>query len=99
MRGVRADLYFIGTCAFDAELGLADFDCEEALLKRAMIEASVATAVVVLREKLGTRAPFLVAEAAAVRHLVVEHGSPENLTAPFAALGVNVHVAGAASDD
>src|SRR4051794_13749554 len=40
IRGMRADLCFVGACAVDARAGVATFDAEEAALKQAMVEAS-----------------------------------------------------------
>jgi len=99
VRQIRADLCFIGACSLAAELGVGVFDCEEAALKRAMIEASGASVVAALADKLGTRAPFFVAEAGAIQHLIVESGTDKTRTAPFAAQGTIIHVAGAAAND
>jgi DeoR/GlpR family transcriptional regulator of sugar metabolism len=99
VRQIRADLCFIGTCAVEVELGIGDCDAEEALLKRAIIEASASCVVAVLADKLGTRAPFFVAPASAIHHLVVESGTACERTAPLAALGMTIHTAGGAADD
>jgi DeoR/GlpR family transcriptional regulator of sugar metabolism len=94
---VRADLCFPGACAIDATHGLWSFDSEEALLKRAMIEASGETVVAVTREKLGTAATHKVAAIIAVHHLVVEHDVGRATRSAFTAHGVAVHRADAVS--
>jgi DeoR/GlpR family transcriptional regulator of sugar metabolism len=99
VRQIRADLCFIGTCAVEVELGIGACDAEEAMLKRAIVEASASCVVAVLADKLGTRAPFFVAPASAIHHLVVEAGTARERTAPLASSGVTIHEAGAAADD
>jgi DeoR/GlpR family transcriptional regulator of sugar metabolism len=88
---IRADLCFPGACAIDAESGLWGFDSEEVLLKRAMIEASGETAIVVTSDKLGTVATHRVAQLEEVQHLVVEHEVDRATRAAFAAHGVAVY--------
>ncbi|MGF6770366.1 DeoR/GlpR family transcriptional regulator of sugar metabolism [Paraburkholderia sp. GAS199] len=73
---MRADLCFLGACAFDLDEGVAAFDAEEAELKRAMVKASGAIAIAVTSEKMTTAAPYLVAPAADVDYLFVEADVP-----------------------
>lgn len=91
LRRLRADLCFPGTCAIDAAHGLWGMDGEEALFKRAMIEASGETVVVATLDKLGTVAAHQVAELSRVQHLVVEHAVERSVRQAFAARGVAVH--------
>ena len=94
---VRADLCFPGACAVDASSGLWGFDSEEALLKRAMVEASGETVVVATSDKLGTVATHRVAGIDEVQHLVVEHDVGRALRASFSAHGLVVHRANPAA--
>ncbi|WP_130618380.1 DeoR/GlpR family DNA-binding transcription regulator [Dyella amyloliquefaciens] len=96
VRRVRADLCFPGACAIDAAHGLWGFDSEEALFKRAMIEASDETVVVATDDKLGAVAAHQVAELSRVQHLVVEHSADRATRAAFTARGVAVHRADSA---
>ncbi|RDI98157.1 DeoR/GlpR transcriptional regulator [Dyella solisilvae] len=91
VRRVRADLCFPGACAIDAAHGLWGFDGEEALFKRAMIEASDETVVVATDDKLEAVALHQVAELSRVQHLVVEHSADRATRSAFAARGVAVH--------
>jgi len=91
VRRVRADLCFPGACAVDVAHGLWGFDSEEALFKRAMIEASDEAVVVATDDKLGAVATHQVAELSRVQHLVVEHSADRGTRAAFAAKGVAVH--------
>ncbi|KRE95010.1 DeoR family transcriptional regulator [Frateuria sp. Soil773] len=95
---LRADLAFPGACAIDAESGLWGFDSEEALLKRAMVEASGETVVVATTDKLGGSATHQVAAIGDVHHLVVERDAGRAVRAAFAARGVSVHRAEAPAD-
>jgi len=97
VRKLRADLCFPGACAIDAAHGLWGFDSEESLFKRAMIEASDETVVVVTDDKLGAVAACQVAELARVQHLVVEHSADRATRAAFSTHGVKVHRAVAVS--
>ncbi len=95
VRRMRADLCFPGACAIDAAHGLWGFDSEEALFKRAMIEASDETVVVATDDKLGMVATHQVADLARVQHLVVEHSADRAARSAFTARGVAVHRADA----
>lgn len=97
VRRVRADLCFPGACAIDVAHGLWGFDSEEALFKRAMIDASDEAVVVATDDKLGAVATHQVAELSRVQHLVVEHSADRATRSAFAAHGVAVHRADAAS--
>ncbi|HET6552732.1 MAG TPA: DeoR/GlpR family DNA-binding transcription regulator [Dyella sp.] len=91
VRRLRADLCFPGACAIDAAHGLWGFDSEEALFKRAMIEASDETVVVATDDKLGAVATHQVAELSRVQHLVVEHSADRATRSAFTTRGVAVH--------
>ncbi|WP_267220550.1 DeoR/GlpR family DNA-binding transcription regulator [Dyella silvae] len=91
VRRVRADLCFPGACAIDAAHGLWGFDSEEALFKRAMIEASDETVVVATDDKLGAVAAHQVSELSRVQHLVVEHSADRAARTAFTSRGVAVH--------
>lgn len=90
---VRADLCFLGACAFDPDEGVAAFDAEDAELKRAMVSASGRIAIALTSEKLMTGAPFAVAPASAVDYLFVEAGVARARLARLEAVCDNVMVA------
>lgn len=90
---LRADLCFLGACAFDPAEGVAAFDAEDAELKRAMVKASGLTAIAVTSEKLMTAAPFVVTAAASVDYLIVEAGLDGGRLAQLEAACDNVMVA------
>ncbi len=88
---LRVDLAFLGACAVDGEAGVAAFDAEEAEFKRLIAERAKAVAAAVTTDKLGTAAPFAVAPASRLTHLVVEADAPESALAPLRRAGVCVH--------
>ncbi|MGQ7935189.1 DeoR/GlpR family DNA-binding transcription regulator [Paraburkholderia sp. D1E] len=90
---IKADLCFLGACAFDPDEGLAAFDVEEAELKRAMVKASSQVAIAMTSEKLMTTAPFSVAPASAVDYLFVEPDVTAERRALLEAVCDNVMVA------
>jgi DeoR/GlpR family transcriptional regulator of sugar metabolism len=90
LRRVRADVCVLGVLALDAGVGLSVLDHEEAAVKRAMIEVSADVVAPAPVSKLGTVAPFVVSPASALTHLVTEAGAPEELLAPYRALGLTI---------
>jgi DeoR/GlpR family transcriptional regulator of sugar metabolism len=90
---IRADLCFLGACAFDPQEGVAAFDAEDAELKRAMVKASGQLAIALTSEKLMTAAPFAVAAASAVDYLIVESDLAAARLASLEAVCDNVMVA------
>ncbi|OAJ62382.1 DeoR family transcriptional regulator [Paraburkholderia ginsengiterrae] len=90
---IRADLCFLGACAFDPDEGVAAFEAEDAELKRAMVKASGQIAIALTSEKLMTAAPFSVAPANAVDHLFVEADVPAERLTTLEAVCDNVMVA------
>ncbi|MGF6469817.1 DeoR/GlpR family DNA-binding transcription regulator [Paraburkholderia youngii] len=90
---IRADLCFLGACAFDPDEGVAAFHAEDAELKRAMVKASGQIAIALTSEKLITAAPFAVAPASSVDYLFVEADVPGARIASLKAVCDNVMVA------
>jgi DeoR/GlpR family transcriptional regulator of sugar metabolism len=93
IRSVRADLCFPGVCAIDPDTGIWDVDSEEALVKRALIESSGETVVVVTTDKFGATAAHHVATLDQIDHLVMEHDVDAAVRAVFEAKSISVHLA------
>jgi DeoR/GlpR family transcriptional regulator of sugar metabolism len=91
IRRVRADLCFPGACAIDPDTGIWGVSSEEVLVKRAMIESSGETAVVVTKDKFAAVAAYHVAAFDQIDHLVVEHDIDATILATFEAKSVSVH--------
>ncbi|AZO42805.1 DeoR/GlpR transcriptional regulator [Mesorhizobium sp. M7D.F.Ca.US.005.01.1.1] len=88
-----ADLFFLGSCGLDAARGVTAFDPAEAEVKRAMARNSAGIVVAVTDDKLATAAPYRVAGAEAIRHLVVEKTAPAAILADFERQGAEIHFA------
>ncbi|KQS75253.1 hypothetical protein ASG25_20610 [Rhizobium sp. Leaf384] len=86
---IFADLYILAACGVDTTAGITSLDVEEAELKRTMIKQASLVLVAATREKLGTTAPFKIAEASDIDHLVVERGTCDE--AAFEKEQVQVH--------
>jgi DeoR/GlpR family transcriptional regulator of sugar metabolism len=87
---IHADVCFLGVCSLDIEGGISVFDPDEAEVKRAFVRSSSSLAVVVLNNKLGTRAPHVVASTNQINFLVVEKDAPASPVNEFIAAGVRV---------
>jgi DeoR/GlpR family transcriptional regulator of sugar metabolism len=81
------DLCFLGACAASVSLGLGAFQLGDAEFKRTLLARSERVAALITRSKLETRAPFQVAALAALDHVVLEHDTPEEITAAFSNAG------------
>ncbi|WP_244661637.1 DeoR/GlpR family DNA-binding transcription regulator [Mesorhizobium huakuii] len=88
-----ADLFFLGSCGLDASRGVTAFDSAEAEVKRAMAKNSAGIVIAVTNDKLATAAPYRVAGADAIRHLVVEKTAPAAILADFERQGAEIHFA------
>lgn len=88
---VFADIFIIGVCGVDSTVGITALDAGEAELKRAMVSQSNILLVAATAEKLDTIAPFKVADASMIDHLIVENGDYD--ARDFALANVQVHVA------
>jgi DeoR/GlpR family transcriptional regulator of sugar metabolism len=88
-----ADLFFLGSCGLDASRGVTAFDSAEAEVKRAMAKNSAGIVIAVTNDKLATAAPYRVAGADAIRHLVVENTAPTATLADFQSHGAQIHFA------
>lgn len=93
LRGVRADLAFLGTCALALETGVTGFDLEEAEFKAAVAEQSSEVAVAVTAEKLDSVAFYHVLDLGRVNHLVVDAELGEERLQPYRAAGLQLHQA------
>jgi DeoR/GlpR family transcriptional regulator of sugar metabolism len=88
VRAVRADLCVLGVCSLHPEAGLTQLQREEALVERAMIAGSARVATLTGADKLGFAGPWPVAHTDEIDVLVTD--APPEVTAPYAALGLEV---------
>lgn len=92
IRKINADLFFLGSCGVDAAHGISAFDPAEAEVKRAMVDQSSQIIVAATLDKLGTAAPFKVAEVTTISHLVLPVDADPVQVARFRAHGIEVHI-------
>ncbi|RWA70769.1 DeoR/GlpR family DNA-binding transcription regulator [Mesorhizobium sp.] len=88
-----ADLFFLGSCGLDASRGVTAFDSAEAEVKRAMAKNSAGIVIAATNDKLATAAPYRVAAADRIRHLVVERTAPAAILADFQRQGAEIRFA------
>ena len=87
---VRADLCMLGVCSLHPEAGISVTELEEAHIKRAMIAGAAEVVALASAEKLGTAATYIVGPLGELTHLVTERAVPEDMLAPYRALGITV---------
>lgn len=90
IRGLKADIYFMGVTAAHPSHGLTTGDMEEAATKRSIAENAAATFVLLTREKLGLASPWKVMPVAAASGLIVPAGLPSDVLTPYRDTGVEV---------
>lgn len=88
------DLCFLGACAVSASLGVGTFDQADAEFKRTLVANSDRVAVLVTMDKVETRAPFQVVALSSLDHVVLEHGTSEDVVSAFSNAGPDVFLAG-----
>ncbi|GAC1397021.1 MAG: DeoR/GlpR family DNA-binding transcription regulator [Ktedonobacteraceae bacterium] len=89
-RNIRADLCLLGIGSLHPEVGISTFDLEEAYVKRAMIASAAEVVALTSAEKIGTAAPYIVGPLSDLTHLVTEHSVPNEVLAPYKALGITI---------
>jgi DeoR/GlpR family transcriptional regulator of sugar metabolism len=80
IKDFRADLCYLGVCALHREVGISTFSVEELELKQALVRCSGSVAAILLAEKFGKMAPFVVGPTGILTNAFVEAGSePEEI--------------------
>ncbi len=87
-RNVQADLCLLGIGSLHPEIGISTLDLEDAYVKRAMIASAAEVVALASAEKLGTAAPYIVGPLSDLTHLVTERSVPDEVLAPYQALGI-----------
>ncbi len=87
------DRCFLGACALSVRHGACVFDPGDAAFKRALVSASEAIVVMVLNEKLETRAPHRVAALEAFDALILEADAPQAIQDSLAQGGARIVLA------
>ena len=93
LAGVRPDLCLLGACSVDPEAGVTILHRDEALVERAMVAASVRTAVLADSTKLGTAGPWVVGTVDDIEVLVTDAGADPGAVAAIEQHRVDVVLA------
>ncbi len=89
-RTFRADLCFLGISNVHPEVGISTSNLEEAYVKRAMIASAAEVVALTSAEKIGTAAPYIIGPLSDLTHLVTERSVPDEMLAPYRALGITI---------
>jgi DeoR/GlpR family transcriptional regulator of sugar metabolism len=89
-RDIRADLCFLGISSIHPDVGISTSNLEEAYVKRAMIASAAEVVALTSADKLGTAAPYIVGPLSDLTHLVTEYSVPDEVLAPYRALGITI---------
>ncbi len=88
---IFADMFILGACGVDATAGVTALDAGEAGIKRMMFEQSSLLLIAATSDKLGTVAPFKIADASRIDHLIIEDDAGD--MAAYEQTDVQVHIA------
>ncbi len=87
---IRADIYFMGATGIHPKAGVTTGDLEESYVKRAMSQSAAETILLASAEKLNAASPYLIVSLAELSGIVTEKSVAEEVTKPFADLGMTV---------
>jgi len=90
IRGLKADLYFMGVTAAHPTHGLTTGDMEEAATKRAIAENAAATWTLLTREKIGSASPWKIMPLTAATGLILPGGMEPETLVPYRELGLEI---------
>lgn len=85
---IFADMVVLGACGIDSAIGVTALDAGEAEVKRTLVAQSSLLVIAATSAKLGTIAPFKVADASRIDHLVIEADAGD--VSDFEALDIKV---------
>jgi len=86
---IFADMFILGACGVDSTMGVTALDPAEAEVKRTLLAQSSLLVIAATSDKLGTIAPFKVADPSRIDHLIVEADAAD--VSSFEALDIEVH--------
>ncbi len=90
IRGLKADIYFMGVTAAHPTHGLTTGDMEEAATKRTIAENAAATWVLLTQEKLDLASPWKIMPLATATGLIVPAALAPETLAPYRETGVEI---------
>ena len=90
VRGIKADICFLGINAIDLQHGITDNDWEVVQLKQAMIETSKQVVCLTIAEKINSCQPFKVCDLDKVDLLITELSPDDPMLKPYAKAGIRI---------
>lgn len=90
IKGIKADLCFLGTNAIDLQHGITDNDWEVVEVKKAMIESSDQVVSLAITEKLNTAQRIKVCDITRISTLVTELDPGDPLLQPYQETGIGI---------
>lgn len=90
IRGLFADVLFIGVNGIDAQRGLTCISADEAEVNRALVGQSKRKIAVADHRKLGVITKWLICPTIDIELLITDNGATEEAVAPFLERGVKV---------
>ncbi len=88
---IRPDLYILGVCAVDADMGLTAFDLEDAEFKRLVASQARSVVTAITNDNFETTAPFRIAGTDMLTALVAEADADEQLLKLLCGPDVQIH--------
>lgn len=90
IRGIRADLCFLGINAINLENGVSDNDWDVVQIKKAMVESSQKLVCLTIAEKINSQQPIQVCECTEIDTLITERSPDDELLKPYKEAGIQV---------
>jgi DeoR/GlpR family transcriptional regulator of sugar metabolism len=90
IKGIRADLCFLGINAIDLQHGITDNDWEVVEVKKAMIESSDRVVSLAIAEKLDTAQRIKVCDITRISTLITELDPADEVLKPYRETGIEI---------
>lgn len=90
LRHIRADVCLLGVCSLDINAGLTCTDIDEVAIKQTLIQNAQQLIVPITRDKLGTAAPFGIADADRIDRLVITSAATDEQLLPYRNLNIQI---------
>ncbi len=90
LRGLNADILFLGVDGFDVQYGLSTPNLLEAKANRVMVEVAKRTVAVCDSSKFGRRSLSLIVPPTALQEVITDHGIPKSDLKALKKMGIEV---------
>lgn len=90
VKGLHADVCFLGTRSLHPQIGITEIDWEETKVKRAILAASNEVIIPVISEKIGTIQPYIIGTSDHISTLVSSMNRKDPRLQPFKEMGIEL---------